>query len=122
VITASRTSSPSTSCEKSLISARMKAEISSGLYWRSRISILTSPLAPGQGVGEHLPRLDDVGVVQLPPDQPLTAKTVFCGLVIACRLAIWPTSRSPSSAKGDDRGGRAAPLPIGQHPGHQGLD
>src|SRR3954447_27081234 len=29
----------------------------------------------------------------------LTAKMVFCGLVIAWRLAIWPTSRSPSSVK-----------------------
>src|SRR5262245_15076558 len=29
----------------------------------------------------------------------LTACTVFSGLVTDCRLAIWPTSRSPPSAK-----------------------
>ena len=29
----------------------------------------------------------------------LMEKTVFCGFVTACRLAIWPTSRSPSFVK-----------------------
>ena len=29
----------------------------------------------------------------------LMAKTVFSGLVTACRLATWPTSRSPFSVK-----------------------
>src|SRR3954465_5161447 len=35
----------------------------------------------------------------LRPIRRLTAKTVFCGLVIAWRLAICPTRRSPSSEK-----------------------
>src|SRR5438876_10091035 len=35
----------------------------------------------------------------LRPIRRLTAKTVASGLVIACRFAIWPTSRSPASVK-----------------------
>src|SRR3954454_7755605 len=35
----------------------------------------------------------------LRPIRRLTAKTVASGLVMAWRLAIWPTSRSPASVK-----------------------
>src|SRR2546426_6363780 len=35
----------------------------------------------------------------LRPIRRLTAKTVASGLVMACRLAIWPTRRSPASVK-----------------------
>ena len=37
----------------------------------------------------------------------LIEKMVFSGLVTACRLATWPTSRSPSLANADDRRGGA---------------
>ena len=33
----------------------------------------------------------------------LIEKTVFSGLVTACRFATWPTSRSPSLRERDDR-------------------
>ena len=39
----------------------------------------------------------------LRPMNRLIEKTVFSGLVTACRLATWPTSRSPSLANADDR-------------------
>ena len=41
----------------------------------------------------------------------LIEKTVFSGLVTACRLATWPTSRSPSLVNADDRRRDAARLP-----------
>ena len=37
----------------------------------------------------------------------LIENTVFSGLVTACRLATWPTSRSPSLANADDGRRRA---------------
>ena len=39
------------------------------------------------------------GESNLRPMRRLTAKTVFSGLVMACRLAICPTRRSPESVK-----------------------
>ena len=43
----------------------------------------------------------------------LTAKTVFSGLVIAWRLAIWPTSRSPVSVKATTDGVVRLPSELG---------
>src|SRR5262245_49655848 len=42
-----------------------------------------------------------------------TAKTVFLGLVRACRLAIWPTSRSPLAVKPTMEGVVRAPSWLG---------
>ena len=53
----------------------------------------------------------------LRPIRRLTAKTVFCGLVIAWRLAIWPTSRSPSSAKATIEGVVRLPSRLGSTAG-----
>ena len=39
------------------------------------------------------------GAVELAADSRFTAKTVFSGLVMAWRLAICPTRRSPDSVK-----------------------
>ena len=47
----------------------------------------------------------------------LIAKMVFSGLVMACRRAICPTSRSPPSVKATDRRGDAAALGVGDHDG-----
>src|SRR4030095_4776104 len=43
----------------------------------------------------------------------LTAKTVFSGLVIAWRRAIWPTSRSPESVKATTEGVVRLPSEVG---------
>ena len=40
----------------------------------------------------------------------LIEKTVFSGLVTACRFATWPTSRSPSLVNADD--GRRRPRAL----------
>src|SRR4029453_7564753 len=42
-----------------------------------------------------------------------TAKTVFLGLVSACRLAIWPTRRSPLAVKPTIEGVVRAPSWLG---------
>ena len=100
VMIASVISSPSASSENSLISRRMNAEISSGLYSRPRARILTSPLtARTISYGSTSRACCVSSASNLRPTRRLTAKTVFIGLVIAWRLAICPTRRSPSSVK-----------------------
>src|SRR5262245_1528229 len=97
---ASVISSPSASSENSLISRRMNAEISSGLYSRARARIFTSPLTARTISYGRTSRACWVSSASyLRPTRRFTAKTVFIGFVIAWRFAIWPTSRSPSSVK-----------------------
>ena len=47
------------------------------------------------------------------PMKRLIEKTVFCGLVTACRLATWPTSRSPSFVKPTTDGVVRPPSALG---------
>ena len=47
----------------------------------------------------------------------LMEKTVFSGLVMAWRLATWPTSRSPALGEGHHRRRSASALLIGNHGG-----
>src|SRR4029453_15599436 len=97
---ASVISSPRASSENSLISERMNAEISSGLYSRPRARIFTSPLtARTISYGSTSRAWGVSSASNLRPTSRLTAKTVFIGFVIDCRLAICPTRRSPSSVK-----------------------
>ena len=49
----------------------------------------------------------------LRPIRRLTAKTVASGLVMACRLAIWPTSRSPASVNPTIEGVVRLPSELG---------
>ncbi len=49
----------------------------------------------------------------LRPIRRFTAKTVASGLVIACRLAICPTSRSPASVKPTIEGVVRLPSELG---------
>ena len=45
-----------------------------------------------------------MGSLNLRPIKRLTANTVFWGLVMACRRAIWPSRRSPLSEKATTEG------------------
>src|SRR5512141_811689 len=47
----------------------------------------------------------------------LIEKTVFCGLVTACLVAIWPTSRSPSLVKPTTDGVVRPPSAVGMTTG-----
>src|SRR5689334_22822725 len=47
----------------------------------------------------------------------LMEKIVFCGLVTACRLATWPTSRSPSLVKPTTEGVVRPPSALGMTTG-----
>src|SRR5882724_9669612 len=71
------------------------AEISGGEYCLPRASTHASPLVDRTTVyGTRCCSL--VISSDLRPMNRLIDETVFSGLVTACRLATWPTSRSPS--------------------------
>src|SRR5215212_1390449 len=98
VMMASVTSSPRKSSANDLISISTNAEISSGEYSLSRTRTFTSPLfAATMLYGSTFFAWPTSSDSNLRPMRRLMAKTVLNGLVIACRFAICPTSRSPSS-------------------------
>src|SRR5579885_1597824 len=83
----------------------MNAEISGGLYRLSRISTHAAPSSFFTTLyGRTLSAFCTSASSKRRPIRRLIAKTVLVGLVIACRLAIWPTSRSPDSVKATTEG------------------
>src|SRR4029079_13558215 len=100
VMMASVIGSPRSSSANERISISTNAEISSGEYSRSRIFTLMSPFdAATIWYGRTCFALATSSLSYLRPMRRLMAKTVLNGLVMACRLAICPTRRSPSSVK-----------------------
>jgi len=97
-MTASVTVSPKYASAVFLILPRIKADISAGLYFLSLILMRTSPLdAPSSWYGRTLTSPWTSADLNLRPISRFTPKTVFSGLVMACRLATCPTRRSPLS-------------------------
>ena len=100
VMMASVIGSPRNSSAKARISISTNAEISSGEYSRSRIFTFMSPFGDDTiWYGSTCFALATSSVSYLRPMRRLMAKTVLNGLVMACRFAICPTRRSPSSVK-----------------------
>ena len=110
---ASVISSPSASSENSLISRRMNAEISSGLYSRPRARIFTSPLtARDDLVRQDLARVLRLLGVVLAADEPLDREDRVHR--VRDRLALGDLADQPLAVLGeaDDRGRRAAALAV----------
>ncbi len=98
VITASVTGSPRYSSAASLMFARIWEDTSAGLYCLSLIFRLTSPLEACTIIYGRIDKsFCTSGDENFLPISLLTPYTVFSGFVIACRLAICPTSLSPPS-------------------------
>src|SRR4030042_882916 len=100
-MTASVTFSPRYASASVFSFCKIIAEISGGLYSLPPMSHFTSLLAPlttlyvlrraSSSTGSSRP----AGSPHFRPMKRLMLYTVFSGVLIACRLAIWPTRRSP---------------------------
>ncbi len=98
MITASVTGSPRYSSAVCFILLSTIAEISAGAYSLPSTSILASPSLPSTILNGAVSRIFFTsGSLYLRPMSRLMAYRVRVGLVIACLLAICPTSRSPLS-------------------------
>ena len=98
MITACSTGSPRYSCAVSRIRCRIIAESSCGEQGLPSISTHASPFSAATILnGAILAKASTSSASSLRPIRRLTAKTVRSGLVMAWRLAIWPTSFSPLS-------------------------
>src|ERR1700694_5380793 len=110
VITACVTFSPSLASASVLSFCRIMAEISGGLYSRPPSTTRTSPLEARVILYGTLFMVRwTSGSSYLRPMRRLMEKTVFSGLVIACRRATWPTRRSPLLVMATTEGVRPEP-------------
>src|SRR5215212_7321433 len=76
----------------------MKALICDGAYFLPRLSTQASPLSPETILyGTSSMSFLATGSSKRRPISRFIAENVFSGLVTACRLADWPTRRSPDS-------------------------
>src|SRR5918995_7434170 len=112
VMTASVTFSPRYASASDFSFWRIMALISGGLNVFSLPSLTTMPSDFGSLITSYgtrpLERCTS-GSSKRRPMKRLMLKTVFSGFVIACRLATWPTSRSPLFAKATTDGVMRAP-------------
>jgi hypothetical protein len=97
VMTASVTGSPRYASASAFSFCRIIALISGGrVLARSPIFTLASPFDDAETLyGTSFRSRCTSGSSSLRPMNRLMLKTVFSGFVTACRLATWPTSRSP---------------------------
>src|ERR1017187_1109709 len=93
-MTAWVTFSPKYDSAASLSLVRIMAEISGGEFFLPLMSTRASPLSPRTTLYGTI-FISSFTSSKRRPMNRLMEKTVFSGLVIAWRLATWPTSRSP---------------------------
>src|SRR6516225_36187 len=103
VITALSTVSPRYASASVLSLPRIIALISGGEYCLPPASTRASPFGPATTLYGTIDSSSRTSA-SLRPMKRLMEKTVFCGLVTACRLATVPTSRSPDCVNATTEG------------------